>query len=281
MSLPSPTDDVPFSRVEFTGPPQWFAWDRAYRWAPPPLPDYDLWCIFDGRGQVSLRGGVYDLAPGLGFVLAPGDGPQARHDPEHPLLAFFCHFRMFDAQGRAVAVGPEGLPPPGFALRDPGRFRDLAWRCVTAHRRGHPLPVRQSRLVFEQMLALVWEWWLLPPPKPGDEEIARIVHRIEQRPGARWSVTGMARDAHLSAAQFTRRFRAYTGCPPLRYVARARMRVARQLVTESAMSLKEIAHELGFGDEHYFNRQFRRHFHGPPGALRTRAGSGPGNPPDG
>jgi len=275
-----PLPDLPFATVAFTSPPHLFYWDRDFHWSPPPLPDYDLWCILEGRGSVRLRGATHELVPGLCFVLRPGDQPDARHDPEHPLVAFFAHFDPRDARGRSLAGRRLRLPPPALAVRDLALFSTLAKRCVLTHQRGDALGWRQSRLALEQLLALVWEWWLLPSLLPGDTAVQEVIRQVERRPGRLWEVGEMARQAHLSRAQFTRCFRALTGLAPMAFVIRARLDLARQLILETTMSLTAIAAELGYEDLYFFSRQFKQRYGHPPSALRvTQTGKSPSADP--
>jgi transcriptional regulator GlxA family with amidase domain len=69
----------------------------------------------------------------------------------------------------------------------------------------------------------------------------------------------------LSRAQFTRRFIAHAGMSPARYLIRARIDRARQLLTETNMSVTQVAQTLGYPDIAYFSRQYKRHTGHPPG----------------
>jgi AraC-like DNA-binding protein len=266
-----PDASLPFCDLRFTTAPQFFYWGRDYHWLPPPLSDYDLWFIMEGRGSVHLRGTSYVLRPGCCFVLVPGDRPAAHHDPAHPLTAFFCHFHLLDRRGRRISPRRLVVPPPAMQAHDLGLLTSLAQRCVAAYRRGDELGRRQSRVVLEDMLLLMWEWGVVPPAEPGDAQINEIMQSIEKEPGRDWSVAEIARMAHLSRSQLTRRFIALTGIPPMRYVIRARLHTARQLLRETNMKLEQIAEELGYSDLCFLSRQFRQHFGVPPSALRLPA----------
>jgi AraC-like DNA-binding protein len=273
-------NDLPFTSVRSSSPPRFFYWERDFHWSPPPLPDFDLWCILEGRGSVTLRGATHQLVPGLCFVLRPGDQPDAHHDPEHPLVAFFAHFHPLDANGRTLTGRRIALPPPALAVRDLKLFSALAKQCVTAYQRGDALGQRQSRLALEQLLALVWEWWLMPATLSGDTAIQKVIRDVERHPGQLWEVAEMARRSHLSRAQFTRRFATLTGEAPMAFVIRARLELARQLILETGMSLTQIAGELGYQDLYFFSRQFKLRFGHPPSALRvTQTGTSPSADP--
>jgi AraC family transcriptional regulator, arabinose operon regulatory protein len=260
--------DLPFADLRLTTPPQFFYWDRDYRWHPPPLPDYDLWCIMEGWGTVRLRGKEYALTPGSCFVLVPGDRPDARHDPDHPLVAFFCHFQMVDARGRRIPPKRVEVPPPALQARDMGLLTALAHRCVADYRRGDALGRRQGRVILEEMLLMVWEWTFFPEPHASDSRIGDIMRAVERKPGNVWAVAEMARMAHLSKSQFTRRFAILAGMPPMEFVIRARLNTARQLVRETDMKLAQIAAELGYSDVFFFSRQFKQRFGRPPSDFR-------------
>jgi len=84
-------------------------------------------------------------------------------------------------------------------------------------------------------------------------------------------VPELAVRAALSRAQFTRRFTARFGLSPARYVARARTDRAHQLLTETSMSVTQVATTLGYTDLGYFSRQYKSHHGHPPGAVRPPA----------
>jgi transcriptional regulator GlxA family with amidase domain len=70
------------------------------------------------------------------------------------------------------------------------------------------------------------------------------------------------RQSHLSGAA---RFTAHTGVPPIRYLIQARVDRARDLLTETNMSVTQVAAMLGYPDIAYFSRQYKRYTGHPPG----------------
>jgi len=61
-----------------------------------------------------------------------------------------------------------------------------------------------------------------------------------------------------SLSQAERIFRKETGMPLYRYILNRRIELARQLLTETGMSVREIAAYLSFEDEYYFSGLFRQ-----------------------
>jgi AraC-like DNA-binding protein len=64
----------------------------------------------------------------------------------------------------------------------------------------------------------------------------------------------------MSDSRFMRYFRTVTGETFVSYLTRLRLERAAQLLEESALSIAEIATTVGFSDQSYFDRVFRRHF---------------------
>ncbi|MEU1351796.1 helix-turn-helix domain-containing protein [Streptomyces sp. NPDC005775] len=70
-------------------------------------------------------------------------------------------------------------------------------------------------------------------------------------------VPALARLAHVSAAHFSRTFRATFGETPHRYLQRRRVERAMFLLRETDRSVTDICFEVGFGSTGTFSRTFR------------------------
>lgn len=248
-------------RLRLVGPPTYWHCEPGWSWRSLPLPDHLLWCVLDGVGQLTVNGHGFELGAGNCAVFAPGDEPVAQHDPRRRLLVF----GMFFSVDKTVA-----LPDRCCFVRDQALLNALARRCDAGYRRGDRLGARQSLLCLEQIILLLWEDWTYPPPGPVDAALDEITHAIRQDPSRRWAVAALADRAGLSRAQFTRRFTAHTGLSPARYLIQARINRARQLLTETSMSVSQVAATLGYTDIAYFSRQFTRYTGHSPSHARGR-----------
>ena len=70
----------------------------------------------------------------------------------------------------------------------------------------------------------------------------------------------IARQVHLAPKYFQRKFATAFQITPHEYLTRKRMNKARELLLNSLLSIKEIALQLGYNNQFYFSRAFRRHF---------------------
>ena len=62
----------------------------------------------------------------------------------------------------------------------------------------------------------------------------------------------------LSVSRLCHLFKSYTGMGPARYLKLLRLQRAKKLLEASALSVKEIAARLGYGDPSRFGEDFRR-----------------------
>jgi PAS domain S-box-containing protein len=73
----------------------------------------------------------------------------------------------------------------------------------------------------------------------------------------------------LSASQFNRQFRRRFHTTPRAYMTDLRMKAACRLLTETSLSLSEVALKVGFYDQSHFTNQFANSFGISPAKYRT------------
>ncbi len=101
--------------------------------------------------------------------------------------------------------------------------------------------------------------------------LARVIAAIRERIDLPWRVAQMAEIAGVSSPSLERLARRTLGLPPQQLLQRLRLEHAVALITQTTMSLGDIAAESGFYDQSSFTRQFRKVLGLTPGAYR-RAG---------
>ncbi len=101
--------------------------------------------------------------------------------------------------------------------------------------------------------------------------LARVIAAIRERIDLPWRVAQMAEIAGVSSPSLERLARRTLGLPPQQLLQRLRLEHAVALITQTSMSMGDIAAECGFYDQSSFTRQFRKVLGLTPGAYR-RAG---------
>lgn len=250
-----------------TRPTYWYC-EPGWEWKSNGLADHLLWYVMDGVGVMRLGDRRWELQAGSCFVFAPTMQPHGMQDPERRLIVFGMHFDIRDPHAHHMPHMPEFVPALGHVVRDTAFFAMLAQRCDASFRRGDRLGVLQSQLFLQAMVLQLWEEALYPAPSTIDLALDQIIRAIQQAPGRRWTVAELARQTHLSRAQFVRRFRSVTGVAPTRFIIQARLERARHLIQETDMTLTQIASVLGYEDVSFFSRQYKRYYGCAPSGLR-------------
>jgi AraC-like DNA-binding protein len=100
--------------------------------------------------------------------------------------------------------------------------------------------------------------------------IARMQTELEKGLNAQ----ALARELKVSYSSFRHTFQQHTGSSPHQYLLELRLVRARNLLTQTTQSVKEISQQAGFDDEHYFCRFFKMKTGLTPGQWRSRTMSG-------
>jgi AraC family transcriptional regulator of adaptative response / DNA-3-methyladenine glycosylase II len=126
---------------------------------------------------------------------------------------------------------------------------------------------------------------LAPGSAPVDdaERIASlIVRRLEE--GQLDEDAGLetiADQFELSSRQIRRIVQKQLGVPPIQLLLTRRLLLAKQLLTETALPMTDVAFASGFSSVRRFNDAFVNRYRMPPSRLRRRATDGAGAPADG
>ncbi|HWE18096.1 MAG TPA: AraC family transcriptional regulator [Hyphomicrobiaceae bacterium] len=111
-----------------------------------------------------------------------------------------------------------------------------------------------------------------------DPQVGRALALMHQRIGEPWSAEVLAKEAALSRSAFMDRFTSLVGMPPIRYLTVWRLEIAKLQLRETAQSIGQLAHSVGYESEEAFSRAFKREFGLSP--ARWRDGNNPATQTD-
>jgi transcriptional regulator GlxA family with amidase domain len=92
----------------------------------------------------------------------------------------------------------------------------------------------------------------------SDPQIVKALSAMHAAPGRHWRVEELASTSGLSRSQFAVRFASIVGQPPLEYLTRWRMMLAREALRERTATVAQVANEVGYGSEAAFGAAFKR-----------------------
>jgi len=92
----------------------------------------------------------------------------------------------------------------------------------------------------------------------ADPQMSVAISAIHGDPGHRWSLQELAERAGMSRSIFALRFKETVGSSPMEYLARWRMLLAGDKLTNSSDPIGAIAQSLGYESESAFSTAFKR-----------------------
>ncbi len=106
----------------------------------------------------------------------------------------------------------------------------------------------------------------LPP------RLREILSYIEENLSGKIALTSLAHQARMSKYHFSRYFGKHIGMSPIKYVNFARIKRAKELLWRGDLTIKEIAHQVGYDDQGALLRNFKKVEGKTPSEFRRRPG---------
>ncbi len=209
--------------------------------------------IVSGRGRVRLGDSEFSPLAGDTYFLPQGLDHHYESDRRDPWEKIWINFSGEAAEAMIALYGLQGVSHfPGLDTSD----LLLKFQYYAAHPEtigaAEKCVALLNQLFYRMSASLCKEKTLENTPVQG---MLAYIDRHETEP---IRLEQLAAACHKSPSQAERLFRAALGVPPYRYILNRKMELAKQLLTETGMSVRDIAAYLSFEDEFYFSGLFRR-----------------------
>jgi AraC-like DNA-binding protein len=106
-------------------------------------------------------------------------------------------------------------------------------------------------------------------PAAARQVVLDLCAEVEDDPGRAWTLEELSRRSGYGATRLTSLFRSVKGMPPGHWLSEQRIRYGRELLSNSEMSVEQIAQDVGFGSRSQFHRVFRELTGVTPGRYRA------------
>ena len=124
----------------------------------------------------------------------------------------------------------------------------------------------------EQLLQCLGNMHSLESEKGAEysEAVSAAVLYMESNFEKNISLSDVAKQIHLNAEYFSRRFKKETGYKFSEFLQKIRMEEARRLLLTTVLSVTEIAGRTGFNNDSYFSATFKKYFGENPNETRKK-----------
>lgn len=236
---------------------------------------YELELPAENGGVLHIDGEGYPITPDIAVATKPGQ----RRFTETPYRCRYIHLAPIDCQlcreldrlPNVIGLTAESRIHILFA-----EVTELANKNPLTH--GAALKMENANLIIYarllEIIALLAAECrsLKAAAEPLPPSIAAVLSYIDTHPGSSPRLDELAGIAHMSPVYLHRLFTRVMGTTPYRFMLDRKMTLAKNLLLTTNRSCLEIALELGFMNQSYFNYTFRREVGKSPGAFRRLGG---------
>lgn len=198
----------------------------------------------------------YSLASPCVVLTGPGEPHTYQFDMIRPTRHLFTHFTLTPEDGLHQPYLPPMQPLTSPSII-PHVFRHLLLLI-------HEQPEDYVERTRQWLSTLLVEYIGMAKPKPNPKskslppKVVQALRIIEANMGKAISISEIAKIVGWSPEHLSRSLSATLGVSPQHVIRQTRLRRACQLLCQSNLTIAEIAHAVGFEDENYFCRVFRR-----------------------
>ncbi|AWB45598.1 AraC family transcriptional regulator [Paenibacillus sp. CAA11] len=276
---------IPFTSAgEFLSEAAWSHADRV-------MDSYELILGVNGIVYIQEEENKYEVGPGDLLLLSPGRR-HAGYQASTPGVSFYWfHFDLpeeftvltQEEMKREAALIHKALPrscsirhlyiPKFMHLGANDRISVLINQILhiansnylTYHSVNYPF----TSLLIEISEQILSSYSLRGGGAKGDIQFAKILEWTRIHAAEPLTVSEIACRFSYNKDYLTRLFKQHTSKNPLEYIHSVRIGKAKELLSRTTLTIKEIAAEVGFSDEKYFMRLFRRYENMTPKQFRN------------
>jgi YesN/AraC family two-component response regulator len=226
------------------------------------IPDYNkFYFIMDGVGWLKVDGIDYYPQKNELFLMPQGVlQSYSITDPENTYLKYWFHF--------TAKIGEYNLfdmvkAPLYFKVKDPEYVSSLFENLLKIHQSKDCITYKlqlQSYLfqIISYYLENIDASQITVHNTTNAKRISSIIEYINQNLDKNFTLEELAGHLHLQPNYFIRLFKKYTHYSPMSYVNKLKIDRSVMLLKSTDYRINEISEQLGFCNEFYFSKTFKK-----------------------
>lgn len=230
-----------------------------------------IYCM-EGQGEIRLGGSVNVLPSDHFFIIPAGVPHSYRSDAQNPWSIYWIHFSGVKAGQFTRFSGKSISIDRGKTSRINDRL-DLFSEIFRNLDRGFSIETLEYvNLCLPHLLAsfIHLSQFRLIKESGEKDPVAQSINFMLENLSQKLKLEEIAAETNLSASHYSRLFLNRTGHSPIDYFIQLRIQRACRLLDNSGWMIADVARELGFDDQFYFSRVFRKVMGMSPAEYRKR-----------
>jgi len=234
--------------------------------------DYQLLYVAGGMAYFVIKDKKHEVGKG-GIVLYKPEEPQnyGYNLSDKPDI-YWIHFT-----GRKTEQFLETL---GLYLENPMQLQggddltELFEKIITELRMGRYLNTEMTETYFRQLMITISRINYIDgtAKQPYNSLFDEVINHFNREYQRNINIAEYAANQHISCSWFIREFKKYTGYAPKQYITNLRIQHAKELLNNRYLSVNDVSALVGYENQLYFSRIFRKNTGMSPSEYRDKEG---------
>lgn len=228
------------------------------------LQHHELLFVCSGTGIFNIKDRRYTIKKNTLLYISPGHPYSIELDPTAPaglLTVHFSYTKVNFNEGKWDIVGETRSLSQKFAreLEDPYLVEEQFEKLVDCWNQKLPGYEFMARTMLQQLMITIMQNLNKHPKNFANSmKIEKIIQHMHQNIQGKITLPELSEMVQMTPAYMSRTFKETTGYTIIEYFNKLKIDKAKTLLIEGDKKIKEVSQELGFADEFYFSRIFKK-----------------------
>ena len=237
--------------------------DKSYRISRPNSHISCIEYIEQGGGVVNVGNNHFFACEGDSYFLEEGNDQLYYSDKSRPWKKYFINF-----SGRLAGELTEGYGISGISHFKGLDIKNEMLRIIELGKRNGEDSTRALIVILNEIMFKMREHSVaLGGVRSIEQEMKDF---LDTRVTSKFKIDELCRHISRSESQTIRIFKKAYGITPYTYVLGKKTDLAKKLLCDTNLSVREIADKLCFADEYYFSNVFKKRVGSTPSAYRRQ-----------
>jgi AraC-like DNA-binding protein len=222
------------------------------------LPEYQIIYVTKGRGVFEMNQKTHVIVPGTVMMIFPGIRHHYKPDFDVGWTEYWVGFKG----PYADTLREQGFLSPRKPLYEVGLQNTLLAiyeRIFELLQSQQPLfQIRASSLVLTLVAEVLAHERKTVQHSNSEGLVEKAKFFMEENIYREVNLNGIGGMLGVSTSHLNAVFKSYTAMTPYQYFISIKIRKAKELLEAGSLPIKEVAFRLGFDDQYYFSRLFRK-----------------------
>ncbi|GIO34528.1 hypothetical protein J2TS6_56690 [Paenibacillus albilobatus] len=228
------------------------------------LTHHTLLLVTEGSGSITIGDKNHALQSGMLYYVGPGTFHSLEPHSSQPAGVLTVHFScsrviLNDGRWEIAEEEPALHPAPAQSLKDAYAAQDMFHKLVECWNAKLPGYEFMSKILLQQLfVAIAQHLKKQRQPDAASLKVDKIIQHMHDKIDGKITLGEMSELVRLSPAYLSRTFKETTGYSLIEFFNKLKIDKAKELLVEGERKVKEVARELGYADEFYFSRMFKK-----------------------